>query len=135
MGNNICAYCGKGYSEEEDWPHVEGDSSRGVLKIEHFCSEEHRTNFLNASISWFVRLYHSDNILFWVNNLIEHVADNYRSNNWKPDRLLAIFAKSLLHEDCDFNWVGLKKQRVTNKENVSAFFNFNLIRILMINQF
>jgi hypothetical protein len=49
LGNNVCAYCGKDYSEEEDWPHVEGDSNRGVLKIEHFCSEEHKHNFLASS--------------------------------------------------------------------------------------
>jgi hypothetical protein len=40
-----CAYCGKEFSDKEDWPYVEGDSNRGVLKIEHFCSEEHKHNF------------------------------------------------------------------------------------------
>ncbi|MGD1835585.1 MAG: hypothetical protein ACPKPY_13595 [Nitrososphaeraceae archaeon] len=43
--NKICAYCGKGV-KDEGWPHVEGDSNRGVLKIEHFCSHEHKMNFL-----------------------------------------------------------------------------------------
>jgi len=48
--NRICAYCGKEFSEgEKGWPHVEGDSNRGVLKIEHFCSEQHRYSFLNSS--------------------------------------------------------------------------------------
>ncbi len=50
MENKVCAYCGKEFSaKEEGWPHVEGDSNRGVLKIEHFCSEEHKYNFLNSS--------------------------------------------------------------------------------------
>ena len=40
-----CAYCGKEFSGKEDWPYVEGDSNRGVLKGEHFCSEEHKHNF------------------------------------------------------------------------------------------
>ena len=42
--NKLCAYCGKMFSGE-GWPHVEGDSNRGVLKIEQFCSEEHKYNF------------------------------------------------------------------------------------------
>ena len=41
-----CAYCGK--IIEEDWAHVEGDSNRGVLKIEHFCCEKHKMNFLES---------------------------------------------------------------------------------------
>jgi hypothetical protein len=44
MENKLCAYCGKIFSGE-GWPHVEGDSNRGVLKIEQFCSEEHKYNF------------------------------------------------------------------------------------------
>jgi hypothetical protein len=43
-----CAYCGKEFSDKEDWPYVEGDSNRGVLKIEHFCSEEHKDNFFTS---------------------------------------------------------------------------------------
>ena len=34
----------------EGWPHVEGDSNRGVLKIEQFCSEEHKYNFLSSEL-------------------------------------------------------------------------------------
>ena len=34
----------------EGWPHVEGDFNRGVLKIEHFCSEKHKYNFLNSKL-------------------------------------------------------------------------------------
>lgn len=49
MENKVCAYCGKEFSGREGWPHVEGDSNRGVLKIEHFCSEKHKDNFLNSS--------------------------------------------------------------------------------------
>jgi ribosomal protein L24E len=51
MESRVCAYCGKEFPESRGWPHVEGDSNKGVIKIEHFCSEEHRTHFLNASIS------------------------------------------------------------------------------------
>ena len=51
MENRVCAYCGKEFSEREGWPHVEGDFNRGVLKIEHFCSEEHKYNFLSSSKS------------------------------------------------------------------------------------
>ena len=43
-----CAYCGKDFSQHEDWPYMEGDSNRGVLKIEHFCSEEHKHNFFTS---------------------------------------------------------------------------------------
>ena len=49
MENKLCAYCGKIFSGE-GWPHVEGDSNRGVLKIEQFCSEEHKYNFLNSEL-------------------------------------------------------------------------------------
>jgi len=49
LENQVCAYCGKEFSGREGWPHVEGDSNRGVLKIEHFCSEKHKDNFLNSS--------------------------------------------------------------------------------------
>ncbi|HET7344500.1 MAG TPA: hypothetical protein VFJ05_01345 [Nitrososphaeraceae archaeon] len=51
MENKVCAYCGKEFPEREGWPHVEGDSNRGVLKIERFCSEEHKYNFLSSSKS------------------------------------------------------------------------------------
>jgi hypothetical protein len=47
--NKLCAYCGKMFSGE-GWPHVEGDSKRGVLKIEQFCSEEHKYNFLSSEL-------------------------------------------------------------------------------------
>ena len=52
MENQVCAYCGKEFSEGEGWAHVEGDSNRGVLKIEHFCCEEHKYNFFGSSRSW-----------------------------------------------------------------------------------
>jgi ribosomal protein L24E len=47
--DNVCAFCGKEF-EGEGWPHVEGDSNRGVSRIEQFCSEEHRTNFLKSNL-------------------------------------------------------------------------------------
>ena len=47
MDFNICAYCG-GKFFDLGWPHIEGDSNRGVLKIEHFCSEEHKELFLES---------------------------------------------------------------------------------------
>ena len=47
MEINVCAYCGKEFSHE-GWPHVEGDSNRGVIKIEQFCSEEHKSYFLGS---------------------------------------------------------------------------------------
>lgn len=47
MDVKICAYCGKEFSHE-GWPHVEGDSNRGVTKIEQFCSEEHKYYFLDS---------------------------------------------------------------------------------------
>jgi ribosomal protein L24E len=50
LENRVCAYCGKEFSEREGWPHVEGDFNRGVLKIEHFCSEKHKYNFLNSKL-------------------------------------------------------------------------------------
>jgi len=40
-----CAYCGKEFSKDS-WPHVDGDSNRGVSRIEHFCCEEHKNKFL-----------------------------------------------------------------------------------------
>ena len=42
-----CAYCGKKFSNG-GWPHIEGDSNRGVLRIEHFCCEEHKIKFLSS---------------------------------------------------------------------------------------
>jgi hypothetical protein len=42
-----CAYCGKEFSNG-GWPHIEGDSNRGVSRIEHFCSEEHKIKFLSS---------------------------------------------------------------------------------------
>lgn len=47
MDVKTCAYCGKEFSHE-GWPHVEGDSNRGVAKIEQFCSEEHKYYFLGS---------------------------------------------------------------------------------------
>lgn len=47
MEIKVCAYCGKEFSHE-GWPHVEGDSNRGVIKIEQFCSEEHKSYFLGS---------------------------------------------------------------------------------------
>ena len=41
MDRNTCTYCGKLFFGL-GWTHVEGDSNRGVIKIEHFCSEEHK---------------------------------------------------------------------------------------------
>jgi hypothetical protein len=57
--SKICAYCGKTFLGE-GWPHIEGDSNRGVLKIEHFCSDEHKYNFLTSD-AWakFVALSNS----------------------------------------------------------------------------
>ncbi len=43
-----CAYCGKLF-EDESWPHVEGNSNLGVMKIENFCCEEHRNLFLEST--------------------------------------------------------------------------------------
>jgi hypothetical protein len=40
----------KNFQSEKDGPHVEGDFNRGVLKIEHFCSEKHKYNFLNSKL-------------------------------------------------------------------------------------
>ena len=51
MQKNVCAYCGKNF-EGEGWPHIEGDSNRGVSRIEQFCSEEHRSAFLKSNL-WF----------------------------------------------------------------------------------
>ncbi|MFB5598739.1 MAG: hypothetical protein ACE5SW_00730 [Nitrososphaeraceae archaeon] len=48
MDFKICAYCGSSFSDL-GWPHVEGDSNRGVIKIEFFCSEDHKNLFLNSS--------------------------------------------------------------------------------------
>ncbi len=42
-----CAYCGNTF-EGDDWPHVEGNSNYGVVKIEHFCSQDHRSLFLTS---------------------------------------------------------------------------------------
>jgi hypothetical protein len=47
--SKVCAYCGKAFSGQ-GWPHIEGDSNRGILKIEHFCSDEHKYNFLNSKL-------------------------------------------------------------------------------------
>ncbi len=43
-----CAYCGISF-RGENWPHVEGNSNLGVMKIENFCCEEHRSLFLESS--------------------------------------------------------------------------------------
>ena len=40
-----CAVCGKEF-EGGGWPHVEGNSNLGVLKIENFCCESHKQQFL-----------------------------------------------------------------------------------------
>ena len=47
MDFKTCGYCGKIFSNL-GWPHIEGDSNRGVLKIEHFCCEEHKESFLKS---------------------------------------------------------------------------------------
>jgi len=47
MESRICGYCGKEFYDG-GWPHIEGDSNRGILKIEHFCCEEHKNNFLTG---------------------------------------------------------------------------------------
>jgi len=44
VDRKTCAYCGKKFSDL-GWPHIEGDSNRGVFKIEHFCCEEHKELF------------------------------------------------------------------------------------------
>ena len=43
-----CAYCGVEITAKESWPHVEGDSSLGVRKIDYFCSENHKLVFLSS---------------------------------------------------------------------------------------
>ena len=43
----ICAYCGEKFFHL-GWPHIEGDSNRGVMKIEHFCCEKHKELFLKS---------------------------------------------------------------------------------------
>jgi hypothetical protein len=48
MDIKVCAFCGKEFSHE-GWPHVEGDSNRGVIKIEQFCSEDHKYYFLESN--------------------------------------------------------------------------------------
>ena len=48
MEKKVCAYCGKEFPGKDGWPHIEGDSNRGLLKIEHFCSEEHKYKFLGS---------------------------------------------------------------------------------------
>jgi hypothetical protein len=45
--DKTCAYCGKNFIGDS-WPHVEGNSNLGVLKIENFCCEEHRILFLES---------------------------------------------------------------------------------------
>lgn len=47
MDSKTCGYCGKLFFDL-GWPHIEGDSNRGVFKIEHFCSEEHKALFLDS---------------------------------------------------------------------------------------
>ena len=47
MDPKICAYCGEIFFDL-GWPHIEGDSNRGVIKIEHFCSEEHKDLFFKS---------------------------------------------------------------------------------------
>jgi len=47
MDTNICAYCGESFCNA-GWPHVEGDLNRGVMKIEFFCSEEHKALFFSS---------------------------------------------------------------------------------------
>lgn len=47
MDFKICAYCGEKFFDL-GWPHIEGDSNRGVIKIEHFCCEEHKESFLKS---------------------------------------------------------------------------------------
>jgi len=47
MDFKICAYCGEKFFDL-GWPHIEGDSNQGVLKIEHFCCEEHKELFLKS---------------------------------------------------------------------------------------
>jgi len=47
--DSVCAYCGRSF-KGKGWPHVEGDSNRGVSRIEQFCSEEHRAAFLNSNL-------------------------------------------------------------------------------------
>lgn len=45
-----CAYCGISF-RGESWPHVEGNSNLGVMKIENFCCEEHRGLFLEILLN------------------------------------------------------------------------------------
>ena len=69
MENKLCAYCGKIFSGE-GWPHVEGDSNRGVLKIEQFCSEEHKYNFLSSEL-W-VKCVPSERFCVLVEHEFDH---------------------------------------------------------------
>jgi hypothetical protein len=43
----ICGYCGEKFFHL-GWPHIQGDSNRGVMKIEHFCCQEHKELFLKS---------------------------------------------------------------------------------------
>jgi|KBSMisStandDraft_5_1062788.scaffolds.fasta_scaffold105111_1 hypothetical protein len=43
-----CAYCGRIF-EGDSWPHIEGNSTLGVIKIENFCCDEHRILFLEST--------------------------------------------------------------------------------------
>ena len=47
MDFKICAYCGEKFFHL-GWHHIEGDSNRGVMKIEHFCCEKHKELFLKS---------------------------------------------------------------------------------------
>ena len=47
MDFKTCGYCGIKFYDL-GWPHIEGDSNRGVLKIEHFCCEQHKESFLKS---------------------------------------------------------------------------------------
>ena len=44
----VCAYCGMNVLDKDSWPYVDGDSNRGIKKIDYFCSEEHKFIFLNS---------------------------------------------------------------------------------------
>ncbi len=43
-----CAYCGIEIANRDVWPHVDGDANIGVKKIDYFCSENHKFNFLSS---------------------------------------------------------------------------------------
>jgi hypothetical protein len=44
----MCAYCASPVSPDAAWPHIDGDSNMGVKKIDYFCCESHKIQFLSS---------------------------------------------------------------------------------------